>query len=346
MAQIRFITKVLSMKYLIGVIALISLTFCLQALAEVRVVVIPLGDQGASGELSNIVTVAKEGGDFDSVEEAVDSILDATEDNPYLVYIAPGKYLLREPLRMKPWVRVVGSGIRTTELNARIVAPVGNSFLDCFSGARIAVIGSSFSVLSNLSIVNQGSAGETRIGICSDEDASSRVNNVSINVFNSSRDYGVFARGGLELDGVQIDTNSRTTSGIDSIGINAVNGNSRVNVSNSRIRSGGSTGQIYAVRVHNNAVELEADVYLFNSVVGDTIVTGADPVLVAENSQVRSVLTEGGGRFAARNSTLGIPVTGTGVAECYSTLVGENLLFADPNRVFLEVDCTLPVSPP
>ncbi|MDY7078233.1 MAG: hypothetical protein SXV54_15060 [Chloroflexota bacterium] len=57
---------------------------------------------------ANVVLVAHSGGDYTSVQAAVDSIGDATADNPYLVWIAPGVY--SETVTMRPYVHLQGAG--------------------------------------------------------------------------------------------------------------------------------------------------------------------------------------------------------------------------------------------
>ena len=56
----------------------------------------------------NVVVVAKSGGDYTSVQTAINSITGAAADNPYLVWIAPGVY--SETVVMKPYVHLQGAG--------------------------------------------------------------------------------------------------------------------------------------------------------------------------------------------------------------------------------------------
>jgi len=63
-------------------------------------------------DYENVVIVAKSGGDYTSVQAAIDSITDAAADNAYLVWVAPGVY--NEMVVMKPHVHVQGAGQEAT----------------------------------------------------------------------------------------------------------------------------------------------------------------------------------------------------------------------------------------
>lgn len=60
----------------------------------------------------NVVVVAKSGGDYTSIQAAIDSITDAESYNPYLVWAAPGVY--DEQVTMKPNVHLQGAGQEAT----------------------------------------------------------------------------------------------------------------------------------------------------------------------------------------------------------------------------------------
>ena len=62
----------------------------------------------------NVIVVAKSGGDFTSIQAALDSITDASDTNRYLVWVAPGVY--NERVTMKPYVDIEGAGEQVTRI--------------------------------------------------------------------------------------------------------------------------------------------------------------------------------------------------------------------------------------
>ena len=65
-----------------------------------------------------VITVAKAGGDFASIRDAVLSIVDNSASKPYVVRVAPGVYD-EDTIIMKHYVAVVGSGLRQTIINCQ-----------------------------------------------------------------------------------------------------------------------------------------------------------------------------------------------------------------------------------
>ncbi|MBX2847042.1 MAG: hypothetical protein KTR16_01885 [Acidiferrobacterales bacterium] len=103
--------------FLIFLLFAIELLFS-SSFAHNKVVVIPMsGDDLAP--LNNVVTVAKQNGDFKNPIAAMEFITDASATNPYLVIIAPGVYDLgNDMLTLKPYVSLQGSGVNITTLKS------------------------------------------------------------------------------------------------------------------------------------------------------------------------------------------------------------------------------------
>lgn len=133
-----------------------------------KVVVIPLG---GSKHLKSLITVSANGGDFKTPAAALASIGDASEINPYVVYIGPGVYTLATPLAMKPYVTIAGAGENDTILTGAISS--GN-----IATAAI-VTGADNATLRDLTIKNTGGGPFYSIGICND-DASPLITNVTV----------------------------------------------------------------------------------------------------------------------------------------------------------------------
>jgi hypothetical protein len=74
---------------------------------------------GLGESYQQVVVVAKAGGDFATIQGAIDSILDATANKRYAVYVQPGNYA--EAITMKDYVDIIGTG-RT---NSRITGTTG-----------------------------------------------------------------------------------------------------------------------------------------------------------------------------------------------------------------------------
>jgi hypothetical protein len=66
-------------------------------------------------KLGNVVTVSPSGGDFDSIQDAVDSIDDSDQSNPYLLVVGPGFY--SEQVTLKDGITLQGAGPELTRIS-------------------------------------------------------------------------------------------------------------------------------------------------------------------------------------------------------------------------------------
>ncbi|MEM7195799.1 MAG: hypothetical protein AAF402_12665 [Pseudomonadota bacterium] len=168
------------------------------AVAQVRVIVVPIGEDGKP--LANIVTVAKSNGDFDNPVEALESIDDADDVNPYLIFIAPGLYDIGSTqLQMKPYVDISGSGEGITVIQGAVS--------DTAIGANSAlVVGASSSKLRELTIYSRNGLSAFQGGIYIEDVARTEVENVSIDVLGTAAfQYGIYAAGLTNLRLINVD---------------------------------------------------------------------------------------------------------------------------------------------
>jgi hypothetical protein len=118
---------------------------------------------GCYQNYQNVIDVAKSGGDYTSVQAAIDSITDAATDNPYLVRVAPGEY--SETVTMKPYVHLQGAGqevtiITSTTSNGSLPPSQATLVLASDVSLRDLTVGNSGSGIQNVALL--ASAGVTR----------------------------------------------------------------------------------------------------------------------------------------------------------------------------------------
>lgn len=132
-----------------------------------------LADSLYQRHLPNTIVVAPTNGDFTSIQAAIDSAINPTADNPYLIVVAPGVYT--ESIVMKPYIDVQGSGANLTTIT--------------HDGSAPTISGADHSELRSLTVVNTG-GGATAIGIA------------NLNASTTLRDLVVQVSGGVTNTGV------------------------------------------------------------------------------------------------------------------------------------------------
>ncbi|MFZ2948709.1 MAG: hypothetical protein WA003_04420, partial [Desulfuromonadaceae bacterium] len=109
----------------------------------------PQGPAGIAPHYANVVVVAKSGGDFTDPVAAVNSITDASENNPYLIKIMPGIYNIdAQTIFLPQYIDIEGCGSNIT----KIISSGENSLLRVAADSVIRDIsleGPSFTVWSD-----------------------------------------------------------------------------------------------------------------------------------------------------------------------------------------------------
>jgi len=183
-----------------------SLLLPFSAIAQVKVVVIPMGGDGPR----QVVNVEKSGGDFSSPQAAILSISDESANNRYLIHIGPGEFTLSSTLIMRPYIDIVGTGPGKTILSGAISANDSND--------AAIIKGADNALLNGMSIQNSGGSGLFSIGVRTNF-ASPALSDLSVTVSGSDRNHAIsIVDASPTLSGVTIDV----TGGSESIGIYSI----------------------------------------------------------------------------------------------------------------------------
>jgi pectin methylesterase-like acyl-CoA thioesterase len=218
-------------------------------------------------KMKNIVTVAKSGAQFRDIQQAINSINDANDLNPYVVYVASGIYNVDTPIEMKPYVSLLGSGKKSTIIDAG----VSSSQQD---GNASAVVSASNVSISNLSVYNYGSGEQFVSGIFSNNGYRVELENVHIEV-QGDLAYAVYN----DASYVNINNSELYATAVGTASYAIYNrNNSPLNVKNSTLKTFSKSDTVYGIRntdsdntkITNCTIEVSttADargIYLYNS---------------------------------------------------------------------------------
>ncbi|TFH35309.1 MAG: hypothetical protein E4G99_07585 [Anaerolineales bacterium] len=129
-------------------------------------------------DYQNVIIGAKSGGEYTSVQAAIDSIADASASNRYLIWVAPGVY--SEAVMMKQFVDIQGSG----ELATKITASGSTTH------TIATVLGADDAELRFLTVENTGGA-EYAVAIYNDN-ASPTLTHVTLIASGAQRGHGIY----------------------------------------------------------------------------------------------------------------------------------------------------------
>lgn len=126
--------------------------------------------------VANTIVVSPNGGDFSNLVDAIDSITDASNANPYIVLLKAGSHLVPQDIEIKSFVTVKGEGRDETfiSLSEYGGAPNGGLFL------------SNRSSIMNLSI-NDNPFNLSTALLCADQSQRILIRNVSVRAAVAAR---------------------------------------------------------------------------------------------------------------------------------------------------------------
>ncbi|NTV13794.1 MAG: hypothetical protein HGA96_07705 [Desulfobulbaceae bacterium] len=144
---------------------------------------------------SNVIVVAKGGGDFTDPVAAISSITNSSATNPYLVKIMPGIYSIGATnLNVPPGVDIQGSGPAVTKIT-------GNNTAGAYG--VIALQNNHGLTISDLSIENTGGgANAVALSVGGSSPANSggvTIDNVKLYASNSASNYGLYCMNSSEF---------------------------------------------------------------------------------------------------------------------------------------------------
>jgi hypothetical protein len=195
----------------------------------------------------NMVIVAKSGGDYSSVQAAIDSIAAAAADNPYLVWVAPGVY--SETVTMKSYVHLQGAGQEATVITSTASSAV-------WPPTQATLVLTSDTSLRDLTVGNSG-AGQHNAALLATT-GMTRVLAADVTAWasgDSTRNCGIV----LDGSGVGVTLQQVTTLGENGSDVNY--GLCNINGAVATLRGGSFTGRggDHARGIFNYNATLEAE---------------------------------------------------------------------------------------
>ena len=189
---------------------------------------------------AHIITVAKSGGNFTKLSDAMDSIQAATTQSPYLIRIAPGTYVESSgiPIKSNVYVEGAGQGLTTLQCNDPINCSAllfmnitgrtrisGLSIIQ-YGASRTGVSISGDAQLCDIAIedieIRVEGTGGINLGISASSCNSVSIKNTKINVEGGQDTYGISSLelGDLIIDDTDVSASegSRWNIGIDDSG--------------------------------------------------------------------------------------------------------------------------------
>ncbi len=136
---------------------------------------------------ANTLVVARSGGDFTSIQAAINSITLASADNPYAIFVASGVYT--EQVTLKPYVTLVGAGQAAT-----IIRWFGGAQEPSVSAASATVSVPAAASLRQLSIESRSSGQSIMLGVYAS--GACQLQDISVTTVGGVKNYAVYTTAG------------------------------------------------------------------------------------------------------------------------------------------------------
>ena len=258
---------------------------------------------------ANVVIVAKSGGDFTSIQAAVNSITTATVSNPFLVWVAPGTY--GERISLKPNVEIHGAGSTLT----RITSTGGAT-----RTAAATVVLANQSAIRHIGVTNSGGGLAFGVGVIANGATQVEIEDVDVVVRQAQENDAVVVNGGsVSIDKTsmsaplaQVNTTSKGLV-IGGFGTVAVSGSSIL--INATLSTGVDAGNVLSLRMN----EVSIDVFGTNQATG---VLFSNSLLALNRWTDLDVRVTG---IASTTETLGIVVFNNASPEIVNSKISVDL---------------------
>ena len=190
----------------------------------------------------NVIVVAKSGGDFTSIQAALDSITDASDTNRYLVWVAPGIY--EEQVTMKEYVDIEGSGQNTTT-----IVWTGGSEPPNDGPTSATLRAAHHSELRFLTVESRGTDKQASLAIdIRDTNDTFHLTHVTSHAYSATLNYGIFITNASPI----IDSVRTTVSGGSTSYAVTIRDNSEPHLNNLTAHGENSTNCAWAILSDNS----------------------------------------------------------------------------------------------
>lgn len=199
----------------------------------------------AVASYQQVLVVAKSGGHFASIQAALDSITDASSDNRYLVWIAPGTYTERVTLKEHVYLRGSGSGLTTITSPGSAAPDTGTVVGAQGSGLRdLTVFATGAGENYAIAVYNLG-VGTMHLRDVSAASASALVNFGVFNELSDPRMTDVFASGQAGLTNYGVYNRSGSSPQMTDVAASALGGGTSGEMSYAIYNENGSDPTIW-----------------------------------------------------------------------------------------------------